>query len=486
MELSPEKEAFLDDLIEAFRNGKRLSDLPDDIDSSPYDMQVEVLCKDGQSRKAALARLLPYLEEQCAYGVEIDLNSSSPDLTRIGNMQMHKLLPIQSRMRGVTLNDDGSVRDYLDPRGWLSNIRDGSHGQVMVEIPTFYWKFVTLADKLQVWLSELPIPGYWRFRHAYVSAYEATVDRSTETLASVVNTTAQFRGGSNNATLDGTAKTQIGTPATSISRTNFRAKARKRNDNASAEWNCYLYEIHKALYWLFVVEYATLNSQKEFNAQKTSEGFRQGGLGAGVTTLDGGKWNTFNGYYPFIPCGYTDELGNATGVKAFTMPDEYNPGVETVVSVPRYRGVENPFGHIWKWADGINIQVNPKNDDPGKDVTRVFTCVDPSLFTDADYNGYSHVGNEARNDGYVKALIFGETGEIMPAVCIGAGTTTYYCDYHYGAVPASGNAVLRGLLLGGRAYHGASAGFVFAASYGVPSSPNAHIGSRLCFLPKSE
>lgn len=61
------------------------------------------------------------------------------------------------------------------------------------------------------------------------------------------------------------------------------------------------YDIQKDLFWLFAVEYATLNSQKAYNAEKDSNGYAQGGLGDGVTTLDGSKWSAFNGYYPFYP-----------------------------------------------------------------------------------------------------------------------------------------------------------------------------------------
>ena len=139
----------------------------------------------------------------------------------------------------------------------------------------------------------------------------------------MVNTTADYRGGANQADWDTLSKTVLGRPATQISRTNFRTYARNRKAG-STKWNCMTYDVQKMLYWLFVVEYATLNSQEAFNTQLTAEGYRQGGLGDGVTTLDSGKWNTFNGYYPFIPCGYTDELGNGTGEKEYTMPTEYD------------------------------------------------------------------------------------------------------------------------------------------------------------------
>ena len=95
---------------------------------------------------------------------------------------------------------------------------------------------------------------------------------------------------------------------------------------------------------------------------------------------------------------------------------------------------------------------------------------------------YSHVGNEARAEGYVKEIIFGESGEIIPAL-VGGGSTTYFCDYHYTNIPAS--VALRGVLFGGSANNGASAGLVYAYSNAAPSYTNAHFGSRLCFIPTS-
>lgn len=475
MAFTSEEESKLKEIIEAFENGKRLSDLPNVSGTNPFNLLCEVLDEDGESKKAALATLLPYVEETCMYGIEYDTTVSSPDVTRIGNMSLHKSLPIQSRMKGCLLADDGTVNEYLNPSDWTGQTRDGSRGQVMVELPMYYRKFETEGNKRRVKLSEYPLPGYHQVKKKYVSAYEATVQRSTTMLCSVVNEDADYRGGNNNAEWDSTYRTLLGRPATQISRTNFRTYARKRK-SSTKEWNCMTYDIQKDLYWLFVVEYATLNSQKAFNAQKDSNGYAQGGLGDGVTTLDSTKWNNFNSYYPFVPCGYTDTLGNGTGVVEFSMPTEYDETVKKL-NVPRYRGVENPFGHIWQWTDGINVQIAP-----GDGLSKVFVSDNPEKFNDNNYDGYSHVGNEARTEGYVKSVIFGEGGEIMPDA-VGGGSTTYFCDYHYTNIPSA--ETLRGVLFGGHAFYGASAGFAFASSHYAPSATAANFGSRLCFLPQS-
>lgn len=477
--LTEQQESVLEQIIEAFENGKRLSDLPDVKGANPYDLLVEVL-EDGESKKAALASLLPYVEEQCSYGIEKDLSVSSPTCTRIGSTDLHKSLPIHSRMKGCLLNDNGSVVEYLDPKDWTGQTRDGSRGQVMVEIPMHYRKFTYEGSVMRVRISELPLPGYHQVPKMYVSAYQATVQRSTNTLASVVNDSTDYRGGNNTSGWDNTYRSLLGRPATSISRTNFRNYARKRK-TGSTEWNCMTYDIHKAIYWLFVVEYATLNSQAAYNAELTQDGYRQGGLGAGVTDWASGTWSSYNSNNPFVPCGHTDTLGNRTGVVAYTAKDENDDDVKTS-DVPRYRGIENPFGHIWQWTDGINVRISPTEANGGDNLSKVFVCSSPSLFKDNGYDGYSHVGNEARDQGYVKEIIGGEYGEIMPSV-VGGGSTTYFCDNHYTNIPTS--ETLRGVLFGGSASSGASAGFACAISHSAPSNTGANFGSRLCFIPQS-
>lgn len=494
MALSEAQEQILQEIIEAFQNGKRLSELPEVGDTNPYNLMVEVLEK-GESKRATLASLLPYMEDECSYGVEFDTTVSTPTCTRIGNMNLHKTLPVQSLMKGCTLGDDGQVVDYLPVNDWTGAVRDGSRGQVMVELPLYYRKFETEGTKRRVRISLLPLPGYHQVPRKYVSAYEATLDRTGMKLASVVNMAAQYRGGNNNEAYDGTCRTFLGRPVTQTSRTNFRKYARARGavGKNGCGWNCMTYDIQKDIYWLFVVEFATLNTQAGYNAQLTAEGYRQGGLGEGVTSVGSAigsdkehhgetteSWAVFNGNYPWVPCGTTDALGNGTGQVEYSQQDT-DTGAWLDQFVPRYRGIENPFGHIWQWTDGINVRINPAATNGGNDKSEVFVCEDPAQFTDSGYDGYSLVGLEARNESYVKEVIFGEGGEIMPAVCSGAGSTTYHCDYHYTNIPTT--TTLRGVRFGGFSYGGAAAGLVCASSAYAPSNASSTVGSRLCFLP---
>ena len=422
------------------------------------------------------------------YGVKINTNVADTTLERVGRAELHASLPVQSQMRRCLLNDNGEVVTYLHATdstktdtGATADLT-GASGMVMVEIPEHYRKFEFDGDNILALISAFPLPGFHKVRKVYRSAYEATVDRTTSTikLASVVNTTAAFRGGNNTAVWDDTYRSLLGRPATSISLTNFRSYARNRgaaglNDKG---WNCDLYEAQLNTYWLFVIEYAQLNCQTAFTAQLTEEGYRQGGLGDGVTTLQDGKWNSFNNHNPFIPCGITNSLGNATGVVDYEMPEEY--GAALTVHVPSYRGIENPFGHVWSWTDGILVAVQSEADG-AKSLFYRAADDNPANFNSSNYDGYVQRGELPRSNGYVKEILCGEYGDNMPQA-IGGSSTTYFADNFYTNVPASGVA-LRGVYFGGNAAHGALAGLAYAAADNTPSHTRTNVGSRLCFIP---
>ena len=109
MAFTPEQEAKLLQIVEAFENGKRLNELPHVGTTNPFDLLVEVLDTDGESKQAQLATLLPYIEDECSYGIEWDTAVSSPVCTRIGSVALHKSLPIQNMMKGCILNDSGKI-----------------------------------------------------------------------------------------------------------------------------------------------------------------------------------------------------------------------------------------------------------------------------------------------------------------------------------------------------------------------------------------
>ena len=420
------------------------------------------------------------------YGIEWDSNVANSACTRIGRPELHVSLPVQSRMRRCLLNDAGKVVTYLHANdssktdtGGTANLT-GALGQVMVEIPAHYRKFEQEGTKYRALISAFALPGFHFVPLSYRSAYEAAVDRTvpaTPKLSSVVNLTPAFRGGANTADWDGTYRSLLGRPASVISLTNFRNYARNRGAAGmnNAGWNCDVYEVQKTCYWLYSIEYANFNSQLAYNAQPDVSGYKQGGLGEGVSTLTSGLWSAFNSSNPFIACGITNPLGNRTGVVNYTMPEEY--GVLTV-EVPTYRGLENPFGHIWSWTDGCKVNIQ-SDTDGGK--SEFYICENPANFQDSNYNNYSKRGELPRANGYVSALLVGEFGENMPANNSGSATT-YFADYFYTSLPASGESQ-RGVLFGGAAANGSYDGLSYAHTSYAATYTTTIIGSRLCYLP---
>lgn len=415
---------------------------------------------------------IPDLEERYAYGVEWDTASSSPDGVRVGNMQLHRELPIQSKMRMCEVDRLGAVTAAS-----VSGMVQRLDGSIMTEIPEHWYKLYTNGTKFRMMLSEIPLPGYNHIDKFYISTYEACISRSegklwSENLYAYSDGNSSLnnlRGGDNTSDWDGTYRSLLKRPVTNLTRDQFRQAARKRGSG----WEMYTYGAHKTLFWLFAVEYATLNSQKPFNAQKDANGFSQGGLGEGASQMT--DWINFNNANPLIPCGYTNEFGNGSGEKAYVVTNA-SGGTHATLMANRYRGIENPFGHIWKYTDGANIQVT--TGDAGLSI--LWTTDDPSNFSDTSYTGYNKKGNICRTNGYAKKMLLGEDGDIV-ATEIGGSSSTYWCDYYYTYTSANRMQVV---LVGGGADNGSNTGLAGVATKDTPSGAYRHFGSRLCFFPK--
>lgn len=411
---------------------------------------------------------IPDIEERYAYGVEWDMASSSPDGKRVGNMQLHRELPVQSGMRGVVLDNNGGVYYYHEPTAWKMTFASKDYAS-MVEIPDHWYKLYIIGTKFRMMLSSIPLPGYKHISKFYIGSSEAQMLRSLGLLMSDKTNSTDTRGGDNTADWDGTYRSLLGRPVTNLTRDQFRQAARKRGSG----WEMYTYNAHKTLFWLFAVEYATLDSQKPFNAQKDANGFAQGGLGPGPTQMT--DWTNFNNANPLIPCGYTNEFGNGSGEKAYVVKNA-SGGTHATLMANRYRGIENPFGHIWKYTDGANIQVT--TGDSGLSI--LWTTDDPSNFSDTSYTGYDKKGNICRTNGYAKKMLLGEDGDIV-ATEVGGSSSTYWCDSYYTNTSANRMQVVR---VGGRADDGPGAGLASVHTYAAPSDALRYLGSRLCFFPE--
>ena len=427
---------------------------------------------DGLNVNAGVISIDPeYLVDMMSYGVEWDVTVADPTCTRIGNPLYHKQLPIQSQYKGCLVKN-GKVNYYLNPNDWSKkadgtpSVLDGTDGDVMIHTPKFYGKSGSNGNKRWVRISTVKVDASWvEIPEMFISAYRNTIytDGDTTKIASVVSTDAKYRGGGRRSEYDqylatDQFKTDLGKPISNISRSTMRTYATA----AGHELLCY--EFYKWIfYWNYVIEYANFNSQKEFNSELTSDGYHQGGLGPGLTIWNSGEWSLYNNYYAITPCGYTNEFGNFSGVKAIQLQSPGKP-----LYANRWRGFENPFGDIWTNLEGIVIKR-----DAAKSNSNVYTTTDVSKYGE-DYSLFDIAGVEIAQDGWIGTFDLGSKAEIIPSSIAGS-ESTYKCDYHW----CNADYVeKRTLLVGGGAHYGGLAGLGYFGSLNGVGDANANVGFR--------
>ena len=389
-----------------------------------------------------------------------------------------QVLVIDTSTNTATIKPDSPI-DAGNYDVELGAVLNGYDGEVMVLIPEFWIKSWDTDTRREVRISPSKIDDTWEHQpRILIGAYHDTVLNTipenmgylstleANSALSVMNTNSYCRGGNNSSTYDAYItsdrfRSMLGKPRTSISRDTMRANCRR----SGKEILSYL-QYKRVLYWLYFIEYANFNCQARFNSELTSEGFRQGGLGDGVTTVNSSYWSFYNGNNPLTPNGYTNEFGNGTNIKAMTivMPTVSGgePTSSTTQYVPRWHGIENPFGDIWNNVDGIIINSSSIVEN-SKKYSEVYATEDPLLYSDSDYSKMRVVGIELNEGGYVKEWDLGNTAEIIPRLN-GGNTTQYKCDYHW----TYNTTGLRTLVLGGDAVDSGNAGLgLFCSNSGV-------------------
>lgn len=402
------------------------------------------------------------------YGVQWSETSSNPDCTRIGNMEMHRTLPIQSMMKPFAFQTQPVYKDQFVPLkenfteamyGHVNNVEAGqvtSTVNIMIKIPEFWYvddyNPGTKTHNLKI--CPHAKPGWHHHKEAYVSAYEAFNFDNKGRLISMKSVV----------------------PTVNFTRTNGRTWARANGFDGEAKWNLYTYEEHRAICHLFLVEYATRNSQKAVNTELTPEGFRQGGLGSGCTTGTA----TINGAttYSFIPTGSSDSLGSGSGEVTVTIQQTDSSGHNTSTitrKCNRYRGIENPFGHIWKHTDDI-ISIY-------KSIWRTYyKSIKPDQFATNKNNSYKPLTSAAVVTGYKTEIRVTPTCDFFAEACTNGSETTYWCDYNWDNTDTSEHC----LLIGGGSGSGGGTGLFALRSVAGVGASDADIGSRLTYLPWAE
>ena len=406
------------------------------------------------------------------YGVSWSETSSNPDCTRIGNMDMHRSLPIQSMMKPfvitnyrhqspeniLPIDDNFSKSFYSTESNTQWEVVFSLDTDIMIRIPEFWYtdEYVPSSKTHNLKICPHAKPGWYHHKEAYVGAYELC-----ETSPSSGKVCS--------------AKGLI--PLVGRTREVLRKAVRGSGFDGEAKWNLYTYEEHRAICHLFLVEYATRNSQKAVNTELTPEGFRQGGLGSGCTTGTA----TINGAqtWSFIPTGSSDSLGSGSGEVTVTIQQTDSSGSNTSTitrKCNRYRGIENPFGHIWKHTDDV-ISVY------GNGHRTWYKSVKPNQFATNKNTSYKpFCASTMVSNGYKTEIKATPTCDFFATSVSGGSETTYWCDYNWDNTDTSEHC----LLIGGDSDNGGLAGLFCLTSHDGVGHSAAAVGSRLTYLPWAE
>lgn len=362
---------------------------------------------------------------------------------------------------------------------------DGSNGEVLTRIPEFYWKREIIDGYEYIYISDYAIAGFNKSEEFSVGRYDACIDE------------------------DGKLHSYSGySPSTNKNITQHRDAAKLLSDEF-----CMIDYRYFMLQLLYLVEYANYNSQSQLGngivsmrytasdkaiiagettntiVIATNDYFKVGQQIAIGTTVDGvsickdrtiteiaeyskdtteGTAITFDGEPVNIAIGNIihacaqkeggcDSLGMKSGCLV-------NDSQHAVI----YRGIENIFGNVFNWIDGLNIQEY-----------QAYICRNPEEYIsdkfEAPYNKLGYVNCNER-DMYIKKLGFDEKNpDIALPIEIGggAGSSSGMCDFY---TSSEGNRVAR---VGGYFYYGAYAGLWYWVCYGSSTTSYLTCGARL-------
>ena len=406
-----------------------------------------------------------------------------------------------SGMRRCNVNENGDILAYEDDPNFKL---DGTNGDVMVEIPKFYYKRTKTGTVEEWWICGTKLPGY--------ELHPLFIDNGKE-VSKVFH--SAYNASSFTDETDNKVKLQSITgvqPRVRTKRANFRTYARNKGDI----WGIEDISCVNALQLLYLVEYANTNSQSVLGCGVDSLSYSANHKALEETT-NGNTITIASTYKNVYKIGQRIEIGTSQGVNnitttprtvtAITTDDETGQTTITFDGDPitiavgnmiwnvaplngscddlngksgwlagennysdhyadvNYRGIEGFHAKLLRFIDGVNI----------KDIV-VYYANSMSDYADGVYDGkYRAVGySNAEVSGYISAFGYDEKAPwvMFPTEAKG-GSTTFVPDYY------SQNTGERLLALGGLFLYGANAGaFYFSCLYGFSVS-NLYCGAHL-------
>ena len=358
----------------------------------------------------------------------VDFTNNTSTLT--GDPDTH---PVYMGINRCNVSDNGTINAYYGDAGY---VEDGSNGQVMVKIPKFYYKVTPDSDggldgvniRKCTWeISDSADDGFT----LHPAFYDANHNEIDYFLYGAFDAVGQNSSGTYGTSYNTTSDKLSSVAGSSMLPTNSltRATARTMATNRGSGWYSAGVKQTMAVQMLMSVEYG-------FNSQI--------GIGQGVVSASAATY-----------------AGQTTGnVTSGTQDNKTTP--------VNWRGIENFWGNIFDWIDGLNIN------------NRVPYFCNSYTFVDDTATGYTQIGFNLPSSNYITALGYDSTNDwvLLPSESSStANPTGPIGDY------VDSNSGWRVALLGGRWSHDSNAGAFYWLCYDHSSDANASIGARIMFIP---
>lgn len=377
------------------------------------------------------------------------------------------------------VSDGGTINAYYGDEGYTE---DGSNGQVMVYQPKFYYLVCPLEydrqetgygyhlRKANYYVSETQRAGFKLHPAFYdkngnevdyilMSAYEGCI-YDTSANAYLKNDEQVM-----DASKDKFSSIAGARPASGVSQNLTRPNIEQMAKNRGEGWHSLGIKTASMEQLLMIVEMGMMNLQTA--------------IGQGVVNIPWTTGSDTTSSYAGAT-GSTASLGNGTG--RATETTTYEGGVATKNTADGktsicYRGVENFWGNIWKFAYGVNIWGN------GKMAGGMpYICSDFNYAEGKNTDNYEGAGfTVTKANGYISAMGYSTKYDwlFMASECLG-NSSLPVGDYTYITENLNGYRIAR---LGGYWYGGSRAGgFCWYLNDGVGNRTRA-IGGRLVYVP---
>lgn len=377
------------------------------------------------------------------------------------------------------VSDGGTINAYYGEKGYTE---DGSNGQVMVYQPKFYYLVCPLEydrqetgygyhlRKANYYVSETQRAGFKLHPAFYdkngnevdyilMSAYEGCI-YDTSANAYLKNDEQVM-----DASKDKFSSIAGARPASGVSQNLTRPNIEQMAKNRGEGWHSFGIKTASMEQLLMIVEMGMMNLQTA--------------IGQGVVNIPWATGSDTTSSYAGAT-GSTASLGNGTG--RATETTTYEGGVATKNTADGktsicYRGVENFWGNIWKFAYGVNIWGN------GKMAGGMpYICSDFNYAEGKNTDNYEGAGfTVTKANGYISAMGYSTKYDwlFMASECLG-NSSLPVGDYTYITENLNGYRIAR---LGGCWDDGSNAGGFSWSLYNGVGGRARNVGGRLVYVP---